>query len=194
MNILTELSGYGHYGVCTLLNPDEVEKIFTNPTYQGLLKDWERQETMQFYGSGPTGPEICFWRLPVDDQPIIKLGWRPGKIREAMLAHSLLNRFQYAEEFDHKANMENFKQSRGLTLGINKHETGWHVRASFGSPIWDVIETEEFQTNQLPKINADLRAWWEDQSNTAMYGQYTTVPNGIHGPTLQIYHPGTGGL
>jgi hypothetical protein len=86
-------------------------------------------------------------------------------------------------------------EDAGINLEVDsgRATNGWYVGANFGAGVWDIIESPKF-TPLLPKINADIRKWWEDQSGRKEWAQYTTVFDGKDGLTLQVYQPGSKGL
>lgn len=200
MKILTELSGYGHYGICSHL-PSDIDD---------LVKANERHPTLSRWETSPSGDvfgiDYSLWRLrdtldeEQEDQSTFRVAWRPSQLAGAMQSIGALGMvLPEAPSFEERYKLlqeenERFKQSLGLAFSIHRNENGWHVRASFGEPIWDVIETDLFAKEAMPKVIRDLELFWEDQDGYKRRLHSTCVHDGVDGKTLQIYHPSGNGL
>jgi len=184
MLIRTELSGVGHYGVCTVVFRDDLEKLLALLSSSPVSEGWENFELDPWKPMGFNG---SFQILTKDQaEPEIKLAWYPGRLSDALVSHGLLMRGMAS--FTEKG-----KSPRALEVFSAKTSSDWHLQADFGDDIWDVIESSDF-AKILPKINAEIRSWWEDQSGVPELGQYTIVFGGRNGPTLQVYQPRGSGL
>jgi hypothetical protein len=184
MLIRTEMSGVGHYGICTIVPRDGLEKLLVLFSGLPISESWENLDFDPWKPMGFGGSLRVLDKDPLE--PEIKLAWSPGILSNAMVSHSLLMRGK--ETFG-----EEVKNSGALEVYLAKTSSGWCLQADFGDDIWDVIECPEF-TEVLPKINAEIRFWWEDQSGMPRPGQYATVFDGQCGPTLQVYQPRGDGL
>lgn len=183
MKIYTELSGFGHYGVWSIVPYPILEEFLKSAD---RFPDWESPDFLS-RGIGRTGIDYSLIHYRYNDKPGIRLGWLPHKLGDAMRSLALLARFIPPSPLS-----ESFSEPM-LELEACSFTNGWYVKANFDDPIWDVIESPQF-AELLPRINRDIKLWWQDHSNTDMYGQLCTVFTGVDGPTLQVYHPGSSGL
>lgn len=191
--IRVEFSGYGHYGICTILDRQDLISIIDE--IRGLEQYQDSWANLDYpdYLNRPTGFDSALWPIPADHHSLeanVRLGWRPGKLGAAIRSHQLI--WHMASSRGMQASQPELGESN-LYLIAGPTANGWFVQASFGNPIWDVIERSDF-IGLLPQINADIRSWCEDQSGTREDGQYTTVFTGRDGPTLQVYQPDGDGL
>jgi len=182
MIVRTELSGVGHYGVCTIVQRDELGKLFELLSSSPINDDWQNFELDPWK---PTGFNGSFRILTKDQaEPEVKLAWRPGYTSDALVSHGLLMRGKASFE-------EVVENPRSLEVYPAKTPSDWHLQADFGGDIWKVIESPGFP-KILPKINAEIRSWWEDQSGSPESGQYAAVFDGQYGKTLQVDQRGGG--
>jgi|GEM_PF-5540334 len=181
MRILTERSVFGHHGVWSLV-PFEVLREFQKRA--SVFAEWESPNFLDDRRMR-TGVSHSLINYGYDDGPMVRLGWHPQHLADAMKSISILDRFalRKGESFTEPA------------LEILAHPTpnGWVVKANFGDPVWDVIESERF-AHDLSQINKKIKTFWEDATNKDESAQFASMSVGINGPTLQVYHPGSQGL
>lgn len=187
-----ELSGLGHYCVCTIVSAKDLEKA-SKFLQTSIVVEQEKNKRWhldlgRYHPFGLEG-SMCFLDKDLDVEEI-KIGWYPGRLRDAMITHYYLSR---AISFDSDVSDSPALSGDFLEVMASQSSQGWCVGANFGNDIWDVIENPIF-SDLLPQINADIRNWWQDDSGSEMLGQYTTVFNGREGLTLQVYQPTGNGL
>ena len=181
--IRTELSGFGHYGICSLVPQPIVEAFRQNVKSHA---DWEYPE----FDFCRTGIEHSLVNYQYDDGPYFRLGWAPSNLPSAMKSVRILDRYGEMLPTQQKRELFNYPS---LEVTAYPNSNGWDVKANFGNPIWDLIESGDFPS-LLPGINTEILNWWKDQSNTDVGGQLTTVFKGVNGITLQVYQPSGNGL
>lgn len=191
--IRVEFSGYGHYGICTILDRQDLISIIDE--IRGLEQYQDAWANLDYpdYLNRPMGFDSALWPIHADSLclgPDVRLAWRPGKIGAAIRSYQLL--YQIARSRGMQASQADMGE-RNLYLIAGPATDNWFVQASFGHQIWDVIERPDF-SDLLPVINADIRCWCEDQSGTLELGRYTTVFAGRDGLTLQVHQPDGNGL
>lgn len=190
MKILTELSGFGHYGVCSIISADQLDRMLTN--FPKHLEGWELSQPDRI-----TGIDASLWRLTDldENEDTCRYAWRPDKLHAAMRSIGILDRLSPGfEDFNvnlkaGKEDEQTFLASNSLNFSISRNENGWHVRGSFGYQIWDVIESDYFSSDLLPRVVRELELYWEDQNGRSQRMPNTFVHDGAEGKTLQIYHP-----
>lgn len=189
-----ELSGLGHYGVCTIIsNPDFKKAIELLKKYQEKLQKLGKEEDWQLDINSYSrfGLDRCMNFLENDlEAPEIKIGWNPKKIYQAIETHChLARKASFGSSFEETRNLS----GDFLEVMASHCENGWFVAANFGTDIWDVIENPAFR-KLLPQINSNIQKWWQDMYGSKMDGQYSTVFNGRCGLVLQVYQPLGNGL
>lgn len=193
MIIRTELSGLGHYGVCSIIPRSAVPGLIS--TIQNFHEDvrqgtWENPD-FDTNPWRPTGLDGSFHVLQNESENEIRLCWRPNKLRGCL--HSLQLLHLTNPEVSSAADKPTL-QDQILEIAVDSLDPEWGISANFGDPIWGVIEQETFEQSILPAINVEIRSWWEDLANSPQQGEYGTVFNGKDGLTLQIYQPCGDGL
>lgn len=194
MHVLTEKSPYGHYGVWSLV-PREVFDAAT----ELLAKNVHGYEGNRF--DNRTGFDYSLIIVDKYDQgDTVKLAWSPDKLGLAMKSIGKLNdAATYSLDPDQSSDTRSalrkrFDESDGLNLVIARADRGWHVHASLGGMLWDVIEQPFFNETIIPKLIQHLVLYWEDQVGTGQRMGTTEVHDGADGKTLQIYHSNGNGL
>ena len=197
MIILTELSGRGYYGICSIVPRQIVPQLMENisnlrPEAKELYGLWSKPD----FDSDPwgrTGLDESLKCLATDNESDnIRLGWIPGKIRQALISMELL---ELCNDQDFKSRLDQLKEPV-LEITVGQGNNGWFVRANLGYPIWDIIEGSNFSKDVLPTIKQRIQYFWEDQSGSCYKNSMsnTVVHDGVNGKTLQLYHPIGNGL
>ncbi len=184
---MVELSGVGPHGVCTVVSEEALADLIENigkRIPRTMPGNWTNPELER---SNPMGISESLSILDPTETGSLKLCWDPLKLAEAMISHNLLMWSQAVLE--EQKNRPLFQL--GLELEVGR-STGWYVHANFGSEVWERIKTSDFVAS-LPRINREIRTWWEDQTGRTQWGQYTTLFEGVDGLTLQVLQPSGGG-
>ena len=196
MIITAELSGRGHYGVCSALDRSEAPELTERiegltPEAKKRFGSWTKPD-FHLDPWGRTGIDdslFCLDTTNKDKQ--IRLGWVPYKIELALRSLQLLEMCCPLME-QRKSRESRLPTEAILEVNVGKLDRGWNVKANFGEPIWKIIEDERFSADLLPVVKLRLQQFWEDRtgfdyrhsmSNTFSRGRY-----------LQIYHPVGNGL
>lgn len=196
-NVAVELSGFGHYGIKSVIHQETFLKAIEAVQSRNDVAGWEDPR--------PEGNvHTCFgfnnslrvW--PSESSPeLLDIFWLPEYIGDAMRSHTLLTELCW-----YVANQEGNTYTYSSDIVANdelvaeieaRARSPWAVRANFGPDIWDVIEGPLFE-RVVPDINADIRSWWQDSENYAAPGQYVTVFDGTYGRTIDIHYPGYNGI
>lgn len=195
MLVRTELAGYGHYVVCTIIPRVILEKVVELLLVSSLAKDWENKE---FDHSAPTGctgfGNSLYIETKDESDPEVKLIWYPHRLAKALDSAWLLQKIAYVLKYDNPSwkslnpGLMSLEVSAGESSG-----PGWFARANFSEAVWDVIESPSFP-GLIPAINRDIQNWWEDQRGCRVRGQYLTFFQGRDGPTIHVYQPDGNGL
>lgn len=197
MLILTELSGRGYYGICSIVPRQIVPQLMENignlrPEVKERYGEWGKTN----FDSDPwgrTGLDDSLKCLDTDnDSDNIRLGWIPTKIRQALISMELLELCNYQDFKSRPAQLE----KPVLEISVGQGNNGWFVHANLGYPIWDVIEGDKFSDDILPAIKQRIQYFWEDESGSCYRNSMssTFVHDGVNGKTLQLYHPVGNGL
>ena len=161
MIVRTELSGCGHYGVCTIVPRDVLEKLMESFVHlsSSANTDWDNWSNLDLDPWKPFGINGSWRFLTKDDQESeVRLAWDPGHLGDALISQNMLMRFASIV-----SDGKETKAGANLEICTGRMSEGWFAQANLGDDIWKVIESSDFP-NLLPKINADIRHWWEDQS------------------------------
>lgn len=200
MIITTELSGRGHYGVCSVLPRSSVPDLMER---MGKF----RSEIKEKYGSwtktnfdvdpwGRTGLEGSLFCLDTTgENEEIRLGYVPSKFDLAFTSLELLNLCNDLEK-QRDSRKERMPSEAILEVYVGRCSHGWGVKANFGDPVWDVIESDHFATELLPVVKLRLQQLWEDWTgNDFRHSMSNTfVRDGVSSRGIQIYHPMGNGL
>ncbi len=189
MIISTELSGFGHYGIWSIVPYPVLEEFLK---ISKRFPEWEYPDFLN-RGTTRTGIKASLINYNLDDGPGIRLGWLPFNIAKSMESISLLGRVAQSLSDQEKRRESLSKPILELVAEPMSKNDGWNVKANFGDPIWDIIESADFPFS-LSKINKRIQLWWQDLYNDHVSGQYASVFNGVDGLTLQIYQPSGNGL
>ncbi len=189
MELFVELSGLGHYGVCTIVPPDllrALRDMIENSAHAAKFKS-------SISETGPFGvDEALRPNFYGDKEEALKVIWIPGKLEGAMLSHEILR--QCASLLEPQSPLPVDDKTLTLEVAVGRSGSdGWYVHARFSAPVWDVIEGPFFP-EILPHINREIRDWWEDYNGWRGKRECTTLFKGRDGPTLQIYQSSGNGL
>lgn len=191
MRVTTELSGLGHYGVCS-----KIPWNFLEPISEILVKkvdklgDKFKWDNPEFDRPFLFGFERSLSILNQNDEadPLATIIWSPQRLGLALESVSYLLKIARALDLPQRDDGSDLEIEGGQSSG-----DGWFVRANFSPVIWDVIESCEFKS-LLPAINTDIRCWWEEASTFPRSEQYASLFNGNDGLNLQVMQLGGHGL
>ena len=150
--IKVEFSGFGHYGICTIIPRNELQVIVDDQRNKQNKLDKLGWYNPTFELHQPIGFDRALHDLGlgIDDSDEVRFGWTPSRIGDSIESHSYLTRVYERLYPDLKKERLN-RPGLWLEVFSNAAPTGWLVRASFSIDVWNIIESPAFQ-DRLPEL------------------------------------------
>lgn len=182
--IRVELSGLGHYGICTIMPRALFQQCAAMIDRSAFSKDWYYSSDHHNLRSGINGS----LRLlnPYQATEEVRLGWLPNRLADASRSHGQLMMVARAISADEEIDFDNGKTGRDLVVDCGIGASGWYNKANFGDEVWDVIEGPLFPDLLAGDISTAVGLWYEDHRGIEKRRPTGTLFEGRDGLTLQL--------